>query len=208
MVKAETKSQIVEKMLQEHGLLLLSDSRLPSLVSLVVGAPIQGSWWGHPMGRQIYALADQLGDSAEVISTKLISGKVTFVHKKLWPQVARIGCAGEKWQTERLSGAATDLLKLVRAQQVLATDSLPKTQALSKPGKACDELEKRLLVYTEEFHSDSGAHHKRIQTWETWSKSRNIDVAPIELQQAKEDLTKILELLNFKFHASATLPWQ
>src|SRR5437868_1850835 len=103
MEKAESNSKSIDKMLEEHGLLLLSDSSLPSLVSLVVGAPIRGSWWGHPKGRQIFAVADRLGDREDVISAKLISGKVTFVHKKLWSKVARIGCANENWQTDGLS---------------------------------------------------------------------------------------------------------
>ena len=208
MEKTESKSKVIDNMLEEHGLLLLSDSTLPSLVSLVVGGPIRGSWWGHPMGKQIYALADRLEDTENVITAKLVSKKVTFVHKKLWPQLARIGCADESWQTEKLSAPAVSLLRSVREQQVLTTNSLPKTLSISKPGKVCDELEKKLLIHTEAFHSESGSHYKRLQTWESWSNSRNIDLAKTNLQQSKEDFAKILEALNTSSNANATLPWQ
>jgi hypothetical protein len=41
------------KRLEADGLLLLSDSKLPSLVRLVAGKPVKGSWWAHPRGKKI-----------------------------------------------------------------------------------------------------------------------------------------------------------
>ena len=39
------------KELKRYGLLLVTDARLPSLVALVAGAPVRGSWWSHPRGK-------------------------------------------------------------------------------------------------------------------------------------------------------------
>lgn len=204
----QTKSDLVNETLQAYGILLLSDPHLPSLVSLVVGQPVRGSWWGHAMGQVIYKLASQLGDDPNVIATKLISGKVTFVHKKLWSQVVRVGCAIEKWQTNGLSESGAALLEIVREHGNASTNSLAKTAAMPKPGKACDELEKRLLVYAEEIHTESGAHAKLIQTWNYWCNSRRFQPVQLDLQDAKQELTQLIDTLNSKFNGAGTLPWQ
>lgn len=206
--KVENNYAVITKTLEEHGVLMLSDLRLPSVVGLIVGEPVHGSWWGHPMGKAIYALANRLEDSEHVMSTKLVAGKVTFVHMRLWQHVVKIGTAREKWQTEKLSESAKDLLKIVDKYRFVETDSSPELKAMSKPGKACDDLEKRLLVYAEGFHTKSGAHAKRIQTWSEWTGKRQMDKATIELQQAKDDLAAIVQSLNNKYAATATLPWQ
>jgi hypothetical protein len=44
----------------KHGILLLSDSVLPSLVTLIAEEPVRGSWWGHPKGNLIYNLSQIL----------------------------------------------------------------------------------------------------------------------------------------------------
>ena len=45
--QSATFEQALER-LEEHGLLLLQDKTLPSLVGLIAGEPVSGSWWGHP----------------------------------------------------------------------------------------------------------------------------------------------------------------
>ena len=69
--------------LERWGLLLLQDPVLPSLATLIAGAPIRGSWWGHARGGDIFRVANEL--EQEVVTAKLIDGKVTFVHRRLWP---------------------------------------------------------------------------------------------------------------------------
>ena len=40
-----------------HGVVLESASGpVPSLVAVAVGAPVRGSWWGHPQSHQIFKL--------------------------------------------------------------------------------------------------------------------------------------------------------
>lgn len=71
--------------LARAGLLLLADNTWPSLVTMVVGGAVQGSWWGHAEGNRIYNLAGALDDYEDVLSLKLVGGKITFVHATLWP---------------------------------------------------------------------------------------------------------------------------
>jgi len=66
------------------GLLLETDARLPSVASLIAGEPIRGSWWAHARAHEIFAALGQFDDHRDAMFTKLISGKVTLVHRKLW----------------------------------------------------------------------------------------------------------------------------
>jgi hypothetical protein len=87
--------------LQEHGMLLESaKGPLPNVAELVVGEPISGSWWSHPAGHEIFAAINDLADSPDVVRLRLLNGRVTLVHRRLWPAVARLA---ERFPPERLA---------------------------------------------------------------------------------------------------------
>ena len=75
----------------EHGMLLQS-ARGPigNVAELVAGEPIKGSWWGHAQGHAIFDALQSLDDSLDVVRLRLINGKVTFVHRRLWPALVRV----------------------------------------------------------------------------------------------------------------------
>jgi hypothetical protein len=97
--------------LEQAGLLLEADARLPSIASLVAGGPITGSWWGHPAGRAIFAVAASLASSPDSLVTKLVSAKITYVHRRLWLSAYAVATAREAWQTAGLSPTARALLR-------------------------------------------------------------------------------------------------
>ena len=74
----------VEAELARLGLLLQHDQTLPSVTARVAGAPIAGSWWGHARGSEIYDLLVAFEAGAGALAAKLVNGKVTFVHERLW----------------------------------------------------------------------------------------------------------------------------
>jgi hypothetical protein len=75
---------------REHGVVLLSArGAAPSLAEWMAGEPIRGSWWGHPRGHEIYALVSAISDSPDVLVCRLLAGKRTFVHRRLWPALIR-----------------------------------------------------------------------------------------------------------------------
>jgi len=77
-----------------HGVVLASaNGPVPSLAEAVAGEPIRGSWWSHPKGSAIFAALGAVDDSPDVLSFRLVDGKVTFVHRRLWPALVRL--AGE-----------------------------------------------------------------------------------------------------------------
>jgi hypothetical protein len=71
---------------RKHGAVLQAGrGPLPTLVEAIAGEPIRGSWWGHPLGHQIFRALGEVHDSGEVAACRLARGKITLVHQRLWP---------------------------------------------------------------------------------------------------------------------------
>jgi hypothetical protein len=80
---------------EQHGVVLASArGPVPCVAEAVAGQPIIGSWWAHPKGKAIFAALSVLDDSEDVRCFKLIGGKVTFVHRRVWPALARLASDG------------------------------------------------------------------------------------------------------------------
>lgn len=89
-VRLKTPGQAL-RFVERQGIVLLSArGPVPNLAEAVAGEPIRGSWWGHPKGRAIYLAAGAVAESKDVILCRLVGGKVTFVHRRLWPALARL----------------------------------------------------------------------------------------------------------------------
>jgi hypothetical protein len=79
------------RFVEEHGIVLAAGrGPAPSLAEEIAGEPIRGSWWGHPRGRDIFRALGEVHDSPDVLMCRLVEGKRTFVHKRLWPALARL----------------------------------------------------------------------------------------------------------------------
>jgi hypothetical protein len=86
---------------QKHGIVLESaDGAVPSLVQAIAGGKIKGSWWAHPRGKEIFNLTRAVRDSDQILVCRLIAGKVTLVHQRLWPALVR--CA-ERFRPDQIS---------------------------------------------------------------------------------------------------------
>ena len=119
--------------LRHHGLLLKSDPKLPSVTTLVAGAPVRGSWWAHPAAHAIFRAIETLADRPDVLLIKLIAGKDTFVDRRLWPEILAIATSSAAWQWKGASADAHRLHKEVERRGVVEAS-----------GGAAGELEKRL----------------------------------------------------------------
>lgn len=200
------------------GLVLLSDARLASVASLVAGAPVRGSWWGHRRGHAIWRVAFRLGHHRDVTEAKLVSGKVTYVHRNLWPALVAVGSADESWQRAGMTRAARGLLATVRRKGEVRTDQLArprggKRKAVAKApqknaGQAARELEVRLLVHSEEIHTERGAHAKRLETWEHWAKRAGFSGKKMAAVRAKKELEQAVKALSAGSGARGQLPWE
>ena len=87
----DTWQRKVEQEILRHGILLEADAQLPSVVALVAGEPIRGSWWGHPRGHDIFHACQHLREHDEIVTAKLVSKKVTYVHRNLWAMLVADG---------------------------------------------------------------------------------------------------------------------
>lgn len=193
------------------GFILESDPHLPSVCRIIAGEPMRGSWWSHPMAQVIFQVNEKLDDHPDVLITKLLSGKVTFVHRNLWSEIVAIGTAREDWQTKGLSDAAGKLLATVEENGSLRTDQLAvnyqQPTKKAKPGEIAKELERKLLIHAEQLHTSSGAHAKLLETWDHWSERKHFIRAEISADDAKRNIDERLKKLNAKFEASARVPW-
>ncbi len=71
---------------KRHGIVLESArGPVPSLAEQVAGEPVRGGWWAHPKGKQIFRLSRAIRESPEVLVCRIIGGKVTYMHRHLWP---------------------------------------------------------------------------------------------------------------------------
>ena len=77
--------------IRKHGVVLESArGPVPSLAQVIAGEPIRGSWWSHPKSPEIFAVTRAVRDSDDVLVCRLIAGKITFVHRRVWPALVRV----------------------------------------------------------------------------------------------------------------------
>lgn len=77
--------------IERHGVVLASArGKAPTLTEAIVGAPVKGSWWGHPQGKRIFAILGAVQEHDDILVCRLLAGKVTLVHRRLWPAVAAL----------------------------------------------------------------------------------------------------------------------
>lgn len=77
--------------IQKHGVVLASaKGPVPRLTEAIINEPIKGSWWAHPRSQQIFAVLQAVADSDDVLACRLVNGKVTFIHRRLWPALVRV----------------------------------------------------------------------------------------------------------------------
>jgi len=71
---------------------VLESARGPAanLAEAVADGPIRGSWWAHPKGNDIFLYSRAVRGSPDVLVRRLVGGKVTYVHRRLWPALVRL----------------------------------------------------------------------------------------------------------------------
>jgi len=95
-----------------HGIVLqAARGPLPNLAEAIAGGAIKGSWWGHPKGKEIFRAVRTVCESPDVLVCKLAEGKITYVHRRLWPALVKLAPRFRKkqltkvWDEHTRSGA-------------------------------------------------------------------------------------------------------
>ncbi|MFQ6012037.1 MAG: hypothetical protein ACE5LS_00110 [Thermoplasmata archaeon] len=195
--------------LEAYGILLVVDPRLPSVTTVVTGKPLRGSWWGHPRSHAIFAMVERLEGHAKALPTKLVSGKVTFVHRRLWPALAGVGSAAEPWQVEGLTPDEEALLARLGEAGWLRTDDRAGYSPLDATTvrRATKRLERKLLLVGREVHTETGAHARILETWEAWADRVGFRETWRTPAAGRQELKETLDGVNRAFGASGQLPW-
>lgn len=87
--------------LKSEGIVLESGrGPVPSLAETIAGEPVRGSWWAHPRAQEIFLCSRAIRESADVLVCRLVGGKVTYVHRRLWPALVRLAA---RFDADRLA---------------------------------------------------------------------------------------------------------
>jgi hypothetical protein len=97
---------------EQHGVVLqAARGPVPSLAEAVAGGRIRGSWWAHPKSHEIFRVAQAICDSPDVLVCKFVDGKVSYIHRRLWPALVKLAFRFPKdglakiWDEHTRSGA-------------------------------------------------------------------------------------------------------
>jgi hypothetical protein len=76
---------------ERHGVVCEAAHRgaIPVLTEAVAGETLRGNWWSHPRSRPIFATTRALRESPQVLVCRIVDGKISFVHERLWPALVR-----------------------------------------------------------------------------------------------------------------------
>ena len=123
---------------REHGVVLVSARGLaPRLTEAIAGEPITGSWWAHPQSRRIYAILNAVTESEQVLVCRLLNGKLTLVHRRLWPAMIRLAARFAAEQLAQVSEVHTPSGRHVRREipfpQWVPPGVAAEVKALSEP---------------------------------------------------------------------------
>ena len=188
----ETSETLIVR-LNITGLLLQQDPLLPNVVVLLVGAPVRGSWWAHPVAHRIFECLNVVAHHPDVLVTRLVSGKITFVHRRLWPAMLAVACSRAPWQFDHLSPRARKLYEDVEQQGSLLAS-----------GPMAKEIARRLLVHDEQIHTPAGHHELRLESWPLWAQ-RVTCPSTLTPGEGQQQLEAALRGLG---GSAAMLPWE
>ena len=185
----------------EAGLLFLSDPKRRNAIQILTGEYPRGSWWSHPAAHRIYAVLQEVEAHPDLLSAKLLSGKVTFVHRRLWPALLAVVAASprEPWQVTGLSAGATQWLAAL-------DEAIASASPIAQPSRTViKEVEARLLARGESVHTAQGSHETRLEPWTTWAARIGLPAAPaLSSAEGKRALEAAAASLG---PPPPTLPW-
>jgi hypothetical protein len=93
---------------EKHGVVLqAARGRVPSFAEYITGGPIKGSWWAHSKGHEIFALASAVSEHRDVLVCKLVEGKVTYVHRRVWPALVKLAACFDASQLAQVANEHT-----------------------------------------------------------------------------------------------------
>ena len=121
---------------ERHGIVLqAARGPLPNLAEAIAGGTIRGSWWGHPKGKEIFRAVRAICESPDVLVCKLVEGKITYVHRRLWPALINLASRFRKEQLAKVwdehTGSGTHQSKQEPFPNWVSSEVMKEAEALS-----------------------------------------------------------------------------
>jgi hypothetical protein len=182
--------------LERIGLLLEHDKLLPSATTLIAGVPITGSWWGHALGHEIYAVLGELGQGPGALCAKLVNAKRTYVHPRLYGAFFGSLEAGWAEAASACSPLARELLEVTTRQGLVRMADVAALASVRAITAAIRELDERCLVRVDSEHTASGKHEKTLESWSSWRARHAPELETLAPAQARAALSSALERLT------------
>jgi hypothetical protein len=163
---------------------------VPCLAHTVAGRELVGSWMAAPEVHRIYDLLSELSGH-DLCSAALLDGKVTIFDPSLAPAVHRIASDPDR-QDRLVAELPTPAARLFAQVQRDGDVRMDHTGLSTKEGRAARlRLERRLLVVSQEIHTDRGSHTVALQPWSESRLARR--VKGIKLPPLSESMDRLLE---------------
>jgi hypothetical protein len=135
----------------EHGVVLEGGrGPRPNLAEAMAGEPIRGNWWGHKKGPAIFRATRAVRDSDQILVCRLVGGKITYVHRRLWPAIVRLSKSLDKKTISALleehSGSGAHRVRTIPFPRWVPTDVREAAKSLSEQ-EACLQLGEWITPY-------------------------------------------------------------
>lgn len=170
-------------------------SSLPILAEAIAGRLINGSWMADPEVHRIYQLMGKLSRMG-FVHVPLIMGKDVVFDPSRGAAVERMATDPERIQRamDGLPALARRLLRDVEDQGRLRMDSWKVPTAQARPARLL--LQKELLVFSGDIHTESGYHTAVVRPWRgsEFSKQFRKEAAKLSFEQSADRL--ILDALR------------
>lgn len=134
--------QALEFIRRQGAVLESGRGTLPSLADAIAGETIRGSWWGHPRSKAIFRITRAVRDSKRILVCRA-AGKITFVHRRLWPALVRLAPRLPKAGLARITEVHT-----ASGRHALQREAFPKwvPPAVLKSAKKLSEAQARRIL--------------------------------------------------------------
>ncbi len=78
-------------LVEQNGIMLESArGKTSSFAAHIAGEESSGSWWSHPKSHLIFELTRAVREAEQVLVYRLLQGKITYVHRRLWAALVRV----------------------------------------------------------------------------------------------------------------------
>jgi hypothetical protein len=123
---------------RHHGIVLEgARGPVPNLAEAVAGGPIAGSWWTHPKRQTIFRVTRGIRESPDVLVCRLVHGKITYVHRRLWPALVRLARSLARTNLAALAEVHTEHgrheLRLVPFPEWVPAEVKRKAKSMTEP---------------------------------------------------------------------------